>query len=105
MLTEVVPLHPPRAIKPFPSTVLFHSTLFLYSFVRLMSHVSVTGLDVTLPGVGAACVSDRVAPGHVTEHSSRYGPNAVYSECAVMWALHRAYGISNVSMIPAWASD
>ena len=70
-----------------------------------MSHVSVTGLDVTLPGVRAACVSDRVAPGHVTEHSSRYGPNDVYSECAVMWVLHRAYGISNVSMIPAWASD
>jgi hypothetical protein len=94
-------------------------------FVRLISHVSVAGLDTTLPGKHAAmknsntlifysydfspgtrsaCVSDHIPYAHVTSHSALYGANAVYSECAVMWALHRAYGVANVGLLPIWAN-
>ena len=74
-------------------------------FVRLVSHIAATGMDVTLPGVRDACVADDKFPGHVTAHASRHGPNAVYSECMVMWALHRSYGVGNVSMLPDWADE
>ncbi len=70
-----------------------------------MSHIAATGLDVTLPGVRDACVAETIADAHPTPHSARYGPNGVYSECMVTWALHRSYGVGNVNMLPAWADQ
>jgi hypothetical protein len=78
---------------------------FARRFVQLISHVAATGVDVTLPGVRAACVAKELADGRPTLHSARYGATAVSSECMVMWALHRSYGITNVRMLPDWADE
>jgi hypothetical protein len=78
---------------------------FSRRFVRLVSHIAATGLDVTLPGVRDACVPDNIAQSHPNSHSARHGTNAVFSECMVMWALHRSYGVGNVRMLPDWADE